>query len=162
MYWICSLVSDKWRVHSVAYKNISVLLNTGFFVLLCLQGLQTCLVTLLSWYVLCFSSTYAYCTSWYLIWCFGFWNTGLATIQYSFRWFDRAAGSYIEVPFLGAISYLTLAVSPSCIAFAVLWAVFRRVSFAWIGQDILVRVQFLFLFWFLVYLPFSLHFPVDT
>lgn len=32
-----------------------------------------------------------------------------------------------------------MAVSPFCIAFAVVWAVYRDVSFAWIGQDILVR-----------------------
>ncbi|KAJ7952292.1 Signal peptide peptidase-like [Quillaja saponaria] len=53
------------------------------------------------------------------------------------RWFRRAGSSYIKVPFFGAVSYLTLAVSPFCIAFAVLWAVYRNVSFAWIGQDIL-------------------------
>ncbi|KAI9079066.1 hypothetical protein K1719_038974 [Acacia pycnantha] len=52
-------------------------------------------------------------------------------------WFKHASESYIKVPFFGAISYLTLAISPFCIAFAVLWAVYRSVSFAWIGQDIL-------------------------
>ncbi|EOY24767.1 Signal peptide peptidase-like 2 isoform 3 [Theobroma cacao] len=65
------------------------------------EGLQTCLVALLS------------------------------------RWFKHAGESYIKVPFFGALSYLTLAVSPFCIAFAVVWAVYRNVSFAWIGQDIL-------------------------
>ncbi|KAL5747509.1 hypothetical protein ACOSP7_024511 [Xanthoceras sorbifolium] len=65
------------------------------------EGLQTCLVALLS------------------------------------RWFKRASESYVKVPFFGALSYLTLAVSPFCIAFAVVWAVYRKVSFAWIGQDIL-------------------------
>lgn len=55
-----------------------------------------------------------------------------------FRWFEHAGESYVKVPFFGAVSYLTLAVSPFCIAFAVVWAVYRRqVSFAWIGQDIL-------------------------
>ncbi|OVA14014.1 Protease-associated domain [Macleaya cordata] len=53
------------------------------------------------------------------------------------RWFKSAGESFIKVPFFGAVSYLTLAVSPFCIAFAVVWAVKRRVSFAWIGQDIL-------------------------
>lgn len=62
-------------------------------------------------------------------------------VQCSFRCFESAAESYIKVPFIGAVSYLTLAVSPFCITFAVLWAVFRRVSFAWIGQDILVRIS---------------------
>jgi len=65
------------------------------------EGLQTCLVALLS------------------------------------RWFKRTGESYIKVPLFGAVSYLTLAVSPLCIAFAVVWAVYRNVSFAWIGQDIL-------------------------
>ncbi|OEL34541.1 Signal peptide peptidase-like 5 [Dichanthelium oligosanthes] len=53
------------------------------------------------------------------------------------RWFKPAAESFVKVPFLGAVSHLTLAVCPFCIAFAVLWAVFRQLSFAWIGQDIL-------------------------
>ncbi|KAK6260663.1 hypothetical protein SCA6_015137 [Theobroma cacao] len=56
---------------------------------------------------------------------------------YSFRWFQRFAESFIKVPFFGAVSHLTLAVCPFCIAFAVVWAVYRRISFAWIGQDIL-------------------------
>ncbi|XP_058076045.1 signal peptide peptidase-like 4 [Magnolia sinica] len=53
------------------------------------------------------------------------------------RWFKNARESFIKVPFFGAVSYLTLAVSPFCIAFAVVWAVKRKISFAWIGQDIL-------------------------
>lgn len=56
------------------------------------------------------------------------------------RWFKHAGESYIKVPFLGAVSYLTLAVTPFCIAFAILWAVNRDKSFAWIGQDILVSI----------------------
>ena len=55
-----------------------------------------------------------------------------------FRWFRPAAESFLKVPFFGAISYLTLAVSPVCIVFAVLWAVYRQYTYAWIGQDILV------------------------
>ncbi|AQK67508.1 Signal peptide peptidase-like 4 [Zea mays] len=66
-----------------------------------MQGLQTCLVALLS------------------------------------RWFKPAAESFVKVPFLGAVSHLTLAVCPFCVAFAVVWAVFRQLPFAWIGQDIL-------------------------
>ncbi|TQE06780.1 hypothetical protein C1H46_007649 [Malus baccata] len=57
--------------------------------------------------------------------------------KYSFRRFKRAGESYVRLPIFGAVSYLTLAVAPFCIAFAVLWAVYRRISFAWIGQDIL-------------------------
>ncbi|KAF7810305.1 signal peptide peptidase-like 2 [Senna tora] len=53
------------------------------------------------------------------------------------RWFKQASESYIKVPFFGAISHLTLAISPFCITFSILWAVYRNVSFAWIGQDIL-------------------------
>lgn len=45
----------------------------------------------------------------------------------------------MKIPFFGAVSYLTLAVTPFCIVFAVVWAVCRRASWAWIGQDILVR-----------------------
>ncbi|KAA3475269.1 signal peptide peptidase-like 4 isoform X1 [Gossypium australe] len=51
--------------------------------------------------------------------------------------FQRFAESFIKVPFFGAVSHLTLAVCPFCITFAVVWAVYRRISFAWIGQDIL-------------------------
>ncbi|KAJ0963556.1 hypothetical protein J5N97_028678 [Dioscorea zingiberensis] len=86
------------------YKRMSSWFVELLVVLFCIggvEGLQTCLVVLLS------------------------------------RWFKRAGESFIKVPFFGAVSYLTLAVSPFCIAFAVIWAVYRRISFAWIGQDIL-------------------------
>lgn len=59
------------------------------------------------------------------------------------RWFKNASETYIKLPFIGAVSYLTLAVTPFCITFAVFWAVYRDKSFAWIGQDILVRYMFL-------------------
>ena len=49
----------------------------------------------------------------------------------------------MKIPFFGAVSYLTLAVTPFCIALAVVWGVKRRVSYAWIGQDILVRIVLL-------------------
>ncbi|KAK4415925.1 Signal peptide peptidase-like 4 [Sesamum alatum] len=64
-------------------------------------------------------------------------QTCLVALLSCFRWFEHAAESFVKVPFLGAVSYLTVAVSPFCIVFAVLWAVYRSVSFAWIGQDIL-------------------------
>ncbi|XP_072967540.1 signal peptide peptidase-like 4 [Typha angustifolia] len=86
------------------YKLMSFWFVEILVVLFCIggvEGLQTCLVALLS------------------------------------RWFRHAGESFVKVPFFGAVSYLTLAVSPFCIAFAVIWAVYRRVSFAWIGQDIL-------------------------
>ncbi|VAI94360.1 unnamed protein product [Triticum turgidum subsp. durum] len=53
------------------------------------------------------------------------------------RWFTSAAGSFVKVPFFGAISYLTMAVSPFCVVFAVLWAIYRQFPYAWIAQDIL-------------------------
>ncbi|KAG4917973.1 hypothetical protein JHK82_055426 [Glycine max] len=87
------------------YKLMSSWFIDVLVVLFCIggiEGLQTCLVALLS------------------------------------RWFKHAGESYIKVPFLGAISYLTLAVSPFCITFSILWAVYRNESFAWIGQDILL------------------------
>lgn len=60
------------------------------------------------------------------------------------RWFKKSAESFIKVPVFGAISYLTLAVAPFCVAFATIWAVKRQSSFAWIGQDILVSTHFTF------------------
>ncbi|OAY59786.1 signal peptide peptidase-like 2 [Manihot esculenta] len=86
------------------YKLMSYWFVELLVVLFCIggvEGLQTCLVALLS------------------------------------RWFKHAGESYIKIPFFGPVSQLTLAVSPFCITFAVVWAVYRNVSFAWIGQDIL-------------------------
>ncbi|KAK4266843.1 hypothetical protein QN277_023711 [Acacia crassicarpa] len=64
-------------------------------------------------------------------------QTCLVALLSCFRWFRHAVQTYVKVPIFGAVSYLTLAVTPFCIAFAVVWAVHRRISFAWIGQDIL-------------------------
>ncbi|KAF9614154.1 hypothetical protein IFM89_015473 [Coptis chinensis] len=86
------------------YKLMSYWFVELLVVLFCIggvEGLQTCLVALLS------------------------------------RWFKRAGESFFTVPFFGPVSYLTLAVSPFCIAFAVVWAIKRRIAVAWIGQDIL-------------------------
>ena len=69
--------------------------------------------------------------------------TDLKTVV-SFRWFKPAARSFVKVPFFGAVSYLTLAVCPFCIVFAVLWAVYRRMPYAWIGQDVLVSAVLFF------------------
>ncbi|KAL6536411.1 Signal peptide peptidase-like 2 [Orobanche gracilis] len=66
-----------------------------------------------------------------------FGNTGHLTPSIGYRWCKRAGESFIKLPVLGAIPYLTLAVAPFCIAFAVVWAVYRTFPFAWIGQDIL-------------------------
>ncbi|XP_030928987.1 signal peptide peptidase-like 4 [Quercus lobata] len=64
-------------------------------------------------------------------------QTCLVALFSCFRWFEHAGQSFVKVPIFGAISYLTLAISPFCIAFAVVWAVKRQLTFAWIGQDIL-------------------------
>ncbi|XP_048320974.2 signal peptide peptidase-like 4 [Ziziphus jujuba] len=89
------------------YKLMSLWFLEVLVVLFCIggvEGLQTCLVALLS----------------------------------CFRWFKHAGESYVKVPFFGAVSYLTLAVLPFCMVLAVVWAVYRRrISYAWIGQDIL-------------------------
>lgn len=89
----------------IFYKLMSFWFVELLVVLFCIggiEGLQTCLVALLS------------------------------------RSLKSSGQSFIKVPFFGAVSYLTLAVSPFCVAFAVVWAVYRTtVSFAWIGQDIL-------------------------
>ncbi|KAK7389940.1 hypothetical protein VNO78_25237 [Psophocarpus tetragonolobus] len=88
------------------YKLMSFWFVEVLVVLFCIggiEGLQTCLVALLS----------------------------------CFRWFRQPAQTFVKIPFFGAVSYLTLAVTPFCIVFAVVWAVNRRASWAWIGQDIL-------------------------
>ncbi|KAL1328975.1 hypothetical protein HN51_046139 [Arachis hypogaea] len=64
-------------------------------------------------------------------------QTCLVALLSCFRWFQHAAQTFVKIPFFGAVSYLTFAVTPFCIVFAVIWAVYRRASFAWIGQDIL-------------------------
>lgn len=86
------------------YKFMSgwfVLVLVIFFCIGGVEGLQTCLVALLS------------------------------------RWFTRANGFYVNVPIFGHFSILTLLVSPFCITFATVWAVYRHVSYAWVAQDIL-------------------------
>ncbi|XP_028553141.1 signal peptide peptidase-like 5 isoform X1 [Dendrobium catenatum] len=86
------------------YKLMSTWFVEILVVLFCIggvEGLQTCLVALLS------------------------------------RWFKQAGESFVKVPLFGAVSYLTLAITPFCVTFAAVWAVYRQRSYAWIGQDIL-------------------------
>ncbi|OIW21426.1 hypothetical protein TanjilG_03460 [Lupinus angustifolius] len=64
-------------------------------------------------------------------------QTCLVALLSCFRWSQDAAQTFVKIPFFGAVPYLALAVTPFCIVFAVVWAVYRRVSYAWIGQDIL-------------------------
>ncbi|KAE9615592.1 putative PA domain, peptidase A22B, signal peptide peptidase [Lupinus albus] len=70
-------------------------------------------------------------------------QTCLIALLSCFRCFQHAAQTFVKIPFFGAVPYLALAVTPFCIVFAVVWAVYRRVSYAWIGQDILVRIVLL-------------------
>lgn len=86
------------------YKFMSgwfLLLLVIFFCIGGVEGLQACLVAILS------------------------------------RWFTHANGIYANIPFFGPVSLLTLIVSPFCITFATVWAVYRHLSFAWVAQDIL-------------------------
>ncbi|KAH7422244.1 hypothetical protein KP509_13G098800 [Ceratopteris richardii] len=53
------------------------------------------------------------------------------------RWFTHMNETYVEIPFLGPISLLSLVISPFCITFATFWAIYRHLPFAWIAQDIL-------------------------
>ena len=50
-------------------------------------------------------------------------------------------GLYITIPFFGTTSVLALIVSPLCVTFATVWAVYRHTSFAWVAQDILVSIS---------------------
>ncbi|MED6223052.1 Signal peptide peptidase-like 4 [Stylosanthes scabra] len=113
---LCASYWSAWTAREAAIEQEKLLkdasdeyLNTNTVVLVVLfciggvEGLQTCLVALLS----------------------------------CFRWFQHAAQTFVKIPFFGAVSYLTFAVTPFCIVFAVIWAVYRHASFAWIGQDIL-------------------------
>ncbi|KAL5207610.1 hypothetical protein ABZP36_032045, partial [Zizania latifolia] len=77
------------------------------------EGLQTCLVALLS------------------------------------RWFKPAAESFVKVPFLGAVSYLTLAVCPFCIGIALIVTVIQivRIPNLKVGS-VLLSCSFLYdIFW---------------
>lgn len=51
----------------------------------------------------------------------------------------------VNFPLLGEVSIFSLVVLLFCVAFAVLWAVTRRESFSWFGQDVLVSLRFLVL-----------------
>jgi signal peptide peptidase-like protein 2B len=62
----------------------------------------------------------------------------------------------VKIPFFGAVPYLTLAVTPFCIVFAVVWAVKRHASYAWIGQDILVRIFLLMSLYLIVKICYRL------
>ncbi|GJN40139.1 hypothetical protein PR202_gb29314 [Eleusine coracana subsp. coracana] len=55
------------------------------------------------------------------------------------RIFKDCGHRTVQLPLLGEVLSLSVGILPFCVVFAVLWAVYRHASFAWIGQDILVR-----------------------
>ncbi|EFJ28538.1 hypothetical protein SELMODRAFT_93092 [Selaginella moellendorffii] len=86
---------------------------------------------------------YFFMSKWFLtllvvIFCFGG-VEGLQTCLVAFlsRWFTHTSRKFVLLPVFGSVSVLSMLVSPFCITFAVLWAVYRHVNFAWIAQDIL-------------------------
>lgn len=48
----------------------------------------------------------------------------------------------VKLPLFGVVSIFSLVVLLFCMAFAVIWAITRRESFSWFGQDVLVSVNF--------------------
>jgi signal peptide peptidase-like protein 2B len=86
---------------------------------------------------------YYFMSQWFLIllvilFCIGGFE-GLQTCMVSLlsRWFPQAAGTYFTVPVLGSMSALSLTVAPFALLFSILWGIYRNLSFAWIGQDVL-------------------------
>ncbi|KAG0589466.1 hypothetical protein KC19_1G022400 [Ceratodon purpureus] len=86
---------------------------------------------------------YFYMSVWFMrvliiLFCIGGFE-GLQTCLVSLlcRWFPKAGATFINVPLVGSVSLLALCLSPICLAFSVVWGVFRLNSYAWIGQDIL-------------------------
>ncbi|OQU81829.1 signal peptide peptidase-like 2 isoform X1 [Sorghum bicolor] len=53
------------------------------------------------------------------------------------RIFNDCGRKTVQLPFLGEILILSVGIVPFCVVFAILWAVYRHASFAWIGQDVL-------------------------
>ncbi|KAG8089760.1 hypothetical protein GUJ93_ZPchr0011g28514 [Zizania palustris] len=53
------------------------------------------------------------------------------------RIFKDCGQRTVQFPFLGEVLALSVVIVPFCTIFAILWAVYRHASFAWIGQDIL-------------------------
>ncbi|KAK3120122.1 hypothetical protein QOZ80_9AG0682030 [Eleusine coracana subsp. coracana] len=53
------------------------------------------------------------------------------------RIFKDCGHRTVRLPLLGEVLSLSAGILPFCVVFAVLWAVYRHASFAWIGQDIL-------------------------
>ncbi|PKU61747.1 Signal peptide peptidase-like 2 [Dendrobium catenatum] len=55
------------------------------------------------------------------------------------RMFRGCGRITLELPLLGEVTILSIVVLPFCVAFAIVWATHQESSYAWIGQDTLVR-----------------------
>nr|CAB3489764.1 unnamed protein product [Digitaria exilis] len=53
------------------------------------------------------------------------------------RIFKDCGKRTVSLPILGEVLTLSVGIVPFCVVFAVLWAVYRHASLAWIGQDVL-------------------------
>ncbi|OEL36617.1 Signal peptide peptidase-like 2 [Dichanthelium oligosanthes] len=53
------------------------------------------------------------------------------------RIFKDCEQKTVQLPFLGEVLALSVGIVPFCVVFAILWAVYRHASLAWIGQDVL-------------------------
>ncbi|AAF78405.1 ESTs gb/AA586244 and gb/T21200 come from this gene [Arabidopsis thaliana] len=116
------------------YKLMSFWFIEVLVVLFCIGGVEQYLIEPSCTDVESFVGAIRGCKLVWSLYSHGMYSSSLINI---FLWFRRFGESYVKVPFLGAVSYLTLAICPFCIAFAVFWAVKRQYSYAWIGQDIL-------------------------
>ncbi|KAH0470686.1 hypothetical protein IEQ34_000409 [Dendrobium chrysotoxum] len=53
------------------------------------------------------------------------------------RMFRGCGRITLELPVLGEVTILSIVVLPFCVAFAIVWAIHRESTYAWIGQDTL-------------------------
>ncbi|MCL7051613.1 hypothetical protein MKW94_013458 [Papaver nudicaule] len=54
------------------------------------------------------------------------------------RIFKNSGNKIVNLPCLGEVTVLSMGVLPFCLAFAIFWAANQHVSYAWVGQDVLV------------------------
>lgn len=102
-------------------------------------------------------------TNW-ISFCWPFVSLLLFSCSLIYRILKDCGQTTINLPIFGEVLMLSLGVLPFCATFAILWAVFRHASCAWIGQDILVRhifqLMFPFLLLFCVFLFYMQFFPL--
>lgn len=53
--------------------------------------------------------------------------------------FQNCGQRNLQIPIVGEYSILAISIFPFPVIFAVLWVIYRKSTFGWIGQDILVR-----------------------